>query len=69
MNDAGVSTRNIENSINAYKLKLSKDDNILSTFNVKDLRPYHGENLGASLFSQLWGIDAEILQHTLGIRS
>ena len=27
-------------------------------FNVKDLRAYHGEDLRASLFSQLWGIDA-----------
>ena len=43
---------------NAYKLKLLDDNNILPTFNVKDLRPYHGEELRASLFSQLWGIDA-----------
>ena len=49
--DAGASTTNIENSINAYKLELLDDNNILLTFNVKDLRPYHGENLGASLFS------------------
>ena len=34
------------------------DNNIWPTFNVKDLRPYHGEDLRASLFSQLWGIDA-----------
>ena len=27
-------------------------------FNVKDLRAYHGEDLRASLFFQLWGIDA-----------
>ena len=27
-------------------------------FNVKDLRDYHDEDLRASLFSQLWGIDA-----------
>ena len=36
---------------NAYKLELSDDYNILHTFNVKDLRPYHGEDLSASLFS------------------
>ena len=36
---------------NAYKLKLPDDYNILHTFNVKDLRPYHGEDLSASLFS------------------
>ena len=33
--------------------------NILPTFNVKDLRPYHGEDLRVSLFSQLWEIDAK----------
>ena len=27
-------------------------------FNVKDLRAYRGEDLRASLFFQLWGIDA-----------
>ena len=43
---------------NAYKLELPDDNNILPTFNVKDLRPYNGEDLRASLFSQLWGIDA-----------
>ena len=43
---------------NAYKLEFPDDDNILHTFNVKDLRPYHGVNLRASLFSQVWGIDA-----------
>ena len=32
--------------------------NILPTFNVKDLRSYHGQDLRVSLFSQLWGIDA-----------
>ena len=36
---------------NAYKVELPDDYNILSTFNVKDLRPYHGEDLRASLFS------------------
>ena len=55
--DAGASTTNIGNSINAYKLELPDDNNILPTFNVKDLRPYHDEDLRASLFSQLWGID------------
>ena len=43
---------------NTYKLELPKDNNILPTFNVKDLMPYHGEDSRASLFSQLWGIDA-----------
>ena len=43
---------------NAYKLELPDDNNILPTFNAKDLRPYHGEDLRASLFSQLWGNDA-----------
>ena len=43
---------------NAYKLEFPDDNNILPTFNVKDLRPYHGEDLRASLFPQLWGIDA-----------
>ena len=38
---------------NAYKVKLSGDCNILPTFKVKDLRPYHGEDLRTSLFSQL----------------
>ena len=51
---------NIGNSINAYKLELPDDNNILLSFNVKDLRPYHGEDLKTNLsfFSQLWGIDA-----------
>ena len=43
---------------NTYKLKLLDYYNILPIFNVKDFRPYHGEDLRASLFSQLWGIDA-----------
>ena len=38
---------------NAYKVKLPGDCNILPTFKVKDLRPYHGEDLRTSLFSQL----------------
>ena len=43
---------------NTYKVELPNYYNILPTFNVKDLRPYHGEDLRASLFSQLWGIYA-----------
>ena len=39
-------------------MELPDDNNILPTFDVKDLRPYHGEDLRASLFSLLWGIDA-----------
>ena len=35
---------------NAYKLELSDNNNILPTFNVKDLRSYHGEDVRASLF-------------------
>ena len=46
-----------KNGENAYKLELSDDYNILPAFNVKDLRPYHGEYLRVSLFSQLWVID------------
>ena len=38
--------------------KLPNDNYILPTFNVKELRPYHGEDLRASLFSRLWGINA-----------
>ena len=34
----------------AYKVKLPGDCNILSTFKVKDLRPYHGDDLRTSLF-------------------
>ena len=56
--DAGASTTNNENSINAYKVELPNDYNILPTFNVNDLRLYHGKDLRASLFSKLWGIDA-----------
>ena len=40
---------------NAYKLELPNEKNILLTFNVKDLRSYHGEDLRASPFFQLWG--------------
>ena len=35
---------------NTYKLKFPDDNNIFHAFNVKDLRPYHGEDLRASLF-------------------
>ena len=43
---------------NAYKLQLPDEYEISPMFNVKELRAYHGEDLRASLFSQLWGIDA-----------
>ena len=43
---------------NAYKVQLPDDYNILPTFNVKDLRPYHGEDLRQVFFFQLWRIDA-----------
>ena len=43
---------------NAYKVEWLDNHNILPTFNVKDLRSYHGQDLRVSLFSQLWGIDA-----------
>ena len=42
------------------------DNNILPTFNVKDLRSYHGEDLRASLFPQLWGIDAGVSTTYIG---
>ena len=42
---------------NDYKLELPNDYDISHTFNVKDFKPYHGEDLRVSLFSQLWGID------------
>ena len=35
---------------NAYKLKFLDDYDISPTFNVKDLRPYHGEDLRGSTF-------------------
>ena len=38
---------------NTYKVKFPGDCNILPTFKVKDLRPYHGEDLRTRLFSQL----------------
>ena len=40
---------------NAYKLELPNDNNILPTFNVKDLRLYHSEDLRASLFFPTMG--------------
>ena len=43
---------------NAYKLQLPDEYEISPMFNVKVLRAYHGEDLRASLFFQLWGIDA-----------
>ena len=39
---------------NAYKLELSDDYEVSPTFNVKNLRPYHGEDLKISFFYQLW---------------
>ena len=41
---------------NAYKLQLPDEYEISPMFKVKDLRAYHGEDLRASLFSQLWGL-------------
>ena len=58
MSDVGASTTDLANSINAYKLELPNDNYILPTFNVKELRLYHDEDLIASLLSQLWGVDA-----------
>ena len=43
---------------NAYNLEPPNNSDILHTSNVKDLRSYHGKDLRASFFSQLWGIDA-----------
>ena len=40
----------------AYTLELPDNHDISPTFNVKDFRPYHGEDLRASLYSKLWGI-------------
>ena len=55
---------------NSYKLELPDDNNILPTFNVKDLRPYHGEDLRAShFFLNYGGLMQDFLQHALGIRS
>ena len=38
-------------------------------FNVKNLRAYHREDLRASIFSQLWGIDAGASINTPNIGS
>ena len=54
---------------NAYKLQLPDEYEISPMFNVKDLRAYHGEDLRASLFSQLWGIDARASINTLNIEN
>ena len=51
---------------NAYKLEFPNENNFLLTFNVKDLRPYHVEDLRASPFSQLWGIDARASTTNIG---
>ena len=40
---------------NSYKLEFLDDNNILPTFNVKDLRLYHGEDFRASLFFPTMG--------------
>ena len=45
---------------------MPNDYNSLPTFNVKDLRPYHGEDLRASHFSQPWGIDAGVSTTYIG---
>ena len=46
---------------NAYKIELPKEYDICQTFNVKDLKPYHGEktnaNMWTSFFSQPQGND------------
>ena len=54
---------------NAYKLQLPDEYEISPMFNVKDLRVYQDENLRASLFSQLWGIDVGASINTPNIRS
>ena len=51
---------------NAYKLELPDYYDISPTFNVKDLRPYHGEDLRTSLFSQLRRIDARAYTTNIG---
>ena len=42
---------------NDCRLKLLDDYDVSPIFNVKYLRPYHGEDLRTSRFLQLWGID------------
>ena len=45
---------------NAYKFEIPDEYNIFLTLNIKDLWLYHREDLMASLFSQLWGIDTGV---------
>ena len=53
---------------NAFRLELLIDYDISLTFNVKDLRPYHGEDLRASFFFPNYGgLMQELLQQTLEI--
>ena len=40
---------------NAYKVELPNDYSFLPTFNVKDLRPFHGKDLRASFFFPTMG--------------
>ena len=54
---------------NAYKLPLPDEYEVSPMFNIKDLRAYHDEDLRASLFSQLWGIDARASINTPNIES
>ena len=42
---------------NDCRLKLLDDYDVSPIFNAKYLRPYHGEDLRTTHFSQLWGID------------
>ena len=49
---------------NAYKFQLLDEYEISPMFNVEDLRAYH-----ASLFSQLWGIDAGASINITNVRS
>ena len=48
-------------------MQLPDEYEISPMFNVKDLRAYHGEDLRASLFFQLWGIDAGVSINTPNI--
>ena len=54
---------------NAYMLQLLDEYEVSPMFNVKDLRAYHDEDLRASLFSQLWGINVGASINTPNIRS
>ena len=51
---------------NAYNLELLDNSYIFPTSNVKDLKSYQGEDLKASFFSQLWGIDARASTTNIG---